>query len=538
MAKGTGLRLGEDEELKELKLKFGEKILRESDHFSPTPSAYDPVKFGPLLSFQLLEDHTELERYWLDDPYVFAVILEDKKTGKTLYQVVEPPLTPLERALLGKMKDELYDRLPYQASGEPEKVLVREFEKLAQQLKIKEPRTYHKLLYFLKREILGFGKLDPIFRDIQVEDISCDAPNVPVFLYHRKYYNVETNLSFGEDELNAYVMRLVERSGKHVSLSKPMVDATLPGGHRLQATFQTEISAKGSSLSIRKFMGGTFTPVDLINFGTFSAEMLAYLWIAAENRKSIMVIGGTAAGKTSTLNALAFFIPPDAKIVSIEETRELSLYQKNWVPMVTREAPGAMTIDMHELVRQALRQRPECIIVGEVRGKEAMAMFQALSIGHTTYCTMHAGSIQEAILRLESEPMNVPHTMISALDIICVQTLAYLGRKRVRRDQLVAEIVGVSPHTKEVKLVELFSWDPPTDSFKELAEPPSWREICRMRNIDRLELEKEYERRAKFLQTLAKHGITEYGKVSRLINLYYYNPQRAFQEIRSVVRGS
>jgi flagellar protein FlaI len=503
---------------------------------APPSQVYDPVKLGPLVSFQLPEGYREVERYWLQQPFAFAVVLEDASTGKLLYQVVEPQLTPLERALLTKVRDELSDSLPYQGVGEPEKVLEREYERISRQLKVKDWRTYHKLLYFLKREILGFGKLDPVFRDQQVEDISCDAPNVPVFLYHRKYYNLETNISFEGEELSTYVMRLVERSGKHISLSKPMVDATLPGGHRLEATFETEVSSKGSSLSIRKFMGATFTPVDLINYGTFSPKMLSYLWIAAENRKSIMVIGGTAAGKTSTLNALAFFIPPDAKIISIEDTREISLYQKNWIPMVTREAPGILSIDMHELVRQAVRQRPECIIVGEVRGKEAMAMFQALSIGHTAYCTMHAGTIQEAILRLESDPMNVPHTMISALDTVCVQTLTYLGRKRVRRNLLIAEIVGVSPHTREVKLVELFSWDPGTDSFKELAEPPSWREICKMRNMDRLQLEEEYERRAKFLRLMADHGITDYGEVSRLINLYFYSPERAFQELRKSAR--
>ena len=533
MTKKLSLKLlEEDEELTKLKTEFGEKIVGESYHLAPS-EMYDSVRFGPLVSFQLPEGYKEVERYWLNRPYTFVVVLEDQTTGKVLYHMVEPQLSPLEQALLAKIKDELCDVLPYHTTESPEKVLERGFKEIARRLGIKDCKMYHKLLYFLKRDILGFGKLDPVFRDQQVEDISCDAPNVPVFLYHRKYYNVETNILFGEEELNIYVMRLVERSGKHISLSKPMVDATLPGGHRLEATFQREISSKGSSLSIRKFMGATFTPVDLIRYGTFSAKMLAYLWIAAENRKSIMVIGGTAAGKTSTLNALAFFIPPDAKIVSIEDTRELSLYQKNWISMVTRESPGATSIDMYELVRQAIRQRPECIIVGEVRGKEAMAMFQALSIGHTAYCTMHAGSIQEAILRLESDPMNVPHTMISALDIICVQTLTYLGRRRVRRNQLIAEIVGVSPHTKEVKLVELFAWDPSTDSFKELAEPPSWREVCRMRNLDRLQLEEEYERRARFLQTMADCGIVDYNEVSRLINLYFYNPTRAFQELKT-----
>ncbi len=522
-----------DEELEQLR-SYSDKIMGESIHLSPSPTTYDPIRFGPLVSFRLPEGYTEVERYWLDPPFAFVVVLEDKGTGKTTYHIVEPELTPFERALLDKIKDELYDRLPYEGSREPEKVFERAYAEVARALGVKDWRMYHKLLYFLKRETLGFGKLDPIFKDRNVEDISCDAPGVPVFLYHRKYYNIETNLIFDREELDTYVMRLVERSGKHVSLARPVVDATLPGGHRLEATFATEVTSKGSSMSIRKFMGGTFTPVDLIRFGTFSPSMLAYLWIAAENRKSIMVIGGTAAGKTSTLNALAFFIPPDAKIVTIEDTRELSLYQQNWIPMVTREAPGeAMKIDMYELLRQALRQRPECLIVGEVRGREAMTMFQALSTGHTAYCTLHAGNVQEAILRLESDPMNVPHTMISALDIICVQTIAYLGKKRVRRNQLIAEIVGVTPQTKEVKLVELFSWDPSTDSFKELAEPPSWKEICKMRNIDRLDLEKEYERRAEFLATMAEKGVTDYDDVSRLINLYYFNPEKAFAELRA-----
>jgi flagellar protein FlaI len=522
----------EDEELKKLRMEFGDKIAGESSHLSPY-HVYDPVRFGPLVSFQVPKGYREVERYWLDPPYTFAVLLEEEATGRTIYYLVEPQLTPLEQALLAKIKDQLYDALPYQGAEEPEKVLEEGFKQVAGDLKIKDWRVYHKLLYFLKRDILGFGKLDSIFKDKQVEDISCDAPNIPVYLYHRKYYNVETNLTFSPEELSSYVMRMVERSGKHISLARPIVDACLPGGHRLEATFEREVSSKGSSLSIRKFMGGTFTPVDLIRYGTFSAKMLAYLWIAAENKKSIMIIGGTAAGKTSTLNALAFFIPPDAKIVSIEDTRELSLYQKNWIPLVTRETPGGMSIDMYELLRQALRQRPECIIVGEARGKEALAMFQALSTGHTAYCTLHAGSIQEAILRLESDPMSVPHAMLNALDIICVQILTYLGRRRVRRNYTIAEIVGVIPQTKEVKMVELFSWDPATDSFKELAEPPSWKDICKMRNIDRLQLEEEYERRARFLQTMADLGITDYDEVARLISIYFYNPQRAFEELES-----
>lgn len=493
---------------------------------------YDPVRFGPLVSFDGLEGLREVERYWVDKPHAFISILFNDETGESLYHVVEPRLTELERAVLGKISEELLDRLPYERVEKGEEILAKKFAEIARDYRITDQRTLHRLWYYLRRDLLGYGRVHTLFNDPLIEDISCDAPNVPIFLYHRKHFNLRTNVEFDKEELDLYITRLIERCGKHISLGRPVVDAALPEGHRVQATYSTEVTSKGSSFSIRKYMGGTFTPVDLINHGTYSPKMLAYLWLAAENRKSIMVIGGTAVGKTSTLNALAFFIPPDAKICSIEDTREVSLTQQNWIPSVTREVPGAPSIDMHDLVRQAVRQRPECIIVGEVRGKEALAMFQALAIGHTTYCTMHAGSVQEAVLRLGSEPMNVPHNMLAALDLICLQTMSYVGKRRVRRGNLIVEFAGLmDPSSKEIRIIETFGWDPATDSFKELGEPRIWRDICQARGWSLLKLEEEYRRREKFLESLAKRGVTGYDDVATLTRIYNHDPEKAFKAL-------
>jgi flagellar protein FlaI len=493
---------------------------------------YDAKKFGPLVSFEGLEGYTEIERYWIEKPYCFAVILFNEKTSDHLYYLVEPALTDVEKSVFHKIQGDLRDRLPYEA-GDREKILTQKFSELIREYGILDQKSIHKLLYLLKRNNLGYGKIDGLMKDKSIEDISCDGPDTPIFLYHRKFYSVKTNISFARDELDDFVVRIVERCGKHISIAKPVVDTALPDGSRLQATLGTEVTAKGSSFSIRKFLGATFTPVDLIKFKTFSPEMLAHLWIAAENRKNILIIGGTASGKTSTLNALAFFIPPMAKIVSIEDTREISLYQENWIASVTREAPGEKRIDMQDLVRQALRQRPECIIVGEIRGEEALALFQAASTGHTVYSTMHAGSVQEAVHRLEGEPMNVPRPMLASLNIVCVQILTNVGKERARRNQSTVEFAGVDPATKELRIVETFTWDPYTDSFKQIGESHVLREIARERGWSIIDLEREISNRTKILTYMAEKNITQSEKIAEVIRTYFYSPEKILKEINA-----
>lgn len=309
------------------------------------------------------------------------------------------------------------------------------------------------------------------------------------------------------------------------------MSATLPDGSRLQASLGKSVTPRGSSFVIRKFSKSPFTPIDLIKYGTFTPEMLAYLWLAVENNKNLMVIGGTACGKTCTLNAISLFIPPLAKIVTIEDTRELLLYHENWIPSITHETVGERAIEMYDLLRQALRQRPECIIVGEVRGKEALTLFQSMSVGHTCYSTMHAGTVQEAVNRLENEPINVPNMMLQALDIVCVQILTSMGKKRVRRNQLIVEFTGIEPSTGDIRINEMNRWNPETDTFDKVSDSHVLKMIMKERGWDFTKLNEEIENRKRILEYMIENGITDYRKIASLIELYYMDPEKAMRSI-------
>ncbi len=498
----------------------------------PGLEPFHPLKDGPISIFEGKSQFDEVERYWIEEPFNFTVILRNEKTGEFRYHLVEPVLTEEEKELLSKVWTGLRDVLPYEEieEGEKENVLEEKFAEVVKNHGIKEPRTAYKLLYFIKRDNLGLNKLNPLLKDQDIEDISCDGKNVPIYLYHRKYYNIRTNVKFG-DELDSFVAQLAEKSGSHLSYGEPVAESSLPDGSRVQATFGTEVTTRGSSFSIRRFMGSTFTPVDLIKYGTFSPQMLAYLWLTSEHGKNTMIIGGTASGKTSTLNALGFFIPPDAKIVSIEDTRELSLYQENWLPNVTREEVGAKEIDMHELVKIAMRQRPEILIVGEVRGIEARAMFQAISTGHTAFCTMHAGSVQRAANRIQGDPMNISKSMFAGLDIICLQKITNLGRKRARRNERVVEITGLDPDTRDIRIAEIYEWEKSGDIFNKREDSKHLREIQENEGLDSSEIRRELNNREKVLSYLAENDITSYGEIASTIRQYYYNSERILEEI-------
>jgi flagellar protein FlaI len=494
---------------------------------------YDLKVLGRLEEFTSPpKGYVEVERYWIERPFSYAVILREEGTGRLRYHLVEPRLSFEEMGMLGEMWEELKSRLPYEAPpAQKEEILAGEMAKLAERMGVSDLKTLYRLYYFLRRDNLGFRKIDALLKDPMIEDISCDGPGIPIFIYHRRYYNMETNIQFEKEELDPFNALLAERSGKHLSFAEPVVDARLPDGARVQVTFGEEVTARGASFSIRKWLGRVFTPVDLIRFHTFSAEMLAYLWLAIENRCSVMVIGGTASGKTSTLNALAFFIPPDAKIISIEDTRELSLYQKNWVPNVTREMLGVKPIDMNELVKVAVRQRPECIIVGEVRGVEAQAMFQAICTGHTAFCTMHAGSVQAAVNRLEGDPINIPRPMLAELDIVCLQLLTNLGSERVRRNLQITEFAGLDPITEDIRIVDTFHWDPSTDTFRKVEESWVLRELRRNLGMTPIQLKKELKNRERVLTWLANQPEITPSEIADVLSQYYYNPESVLRRI-------
>jgi len=476
------------------------------------------------------EGFVEIERYWIEEPYSMVQILLNERTKVKKYCLVEPPMSPFEYRLLERLFNDLQELVGKEEVGESieerEEFLERKVRDLLRWygLDVDEGGML-KLLYYLKRNFLRYGKITALLKDDYIEDISCTAPNSPIFLYHRVHHSIETNISFEEGELDAFVMRLCQRSGKHISYAKPLVDATMPDGSRLQATLGRVVTSRGSSFTIRRFREEPITPVHLMKYGTVSADVLVYLWLAIENKKSLIFLGGTATGKTSILNAVSLFIPPTAKIVSIEDTREVRLHHPNWIASVTKEGiRGEGTVTMFDLLKAALRQRPEYILVGEVRGVEAITLFQAMSTGHATYSTMHADSVQSAINRLESDPINLPHIMLNALHGFCIQQIVYKGEERLRRTKVLVELTGIDPHTGRIRINEVFRWNPYDDSF-EMSSPEMYRIIMRERGWSEGELKRELSDRKALLTALLERDVRDYRVLSEVFHRYYLDKE-------------
>src|SRR6056297_870172 len=496
-------------------------------------SNYDPARHGTLSRFSGLEGWEELERYWLNAPFAFVSINRDPETDEKRYQVVEPSLSDFESELLDRLYEDIRGPLIYREAvdTDPERALREELhDRLEEYGVVIEAETFYRLFYYLYRSFQGYGRIDPLMHDPAIEDISCDGSDLPIFVYHDEYTDIETNIAYGEEELNNFVIQLAQRSGRHVSVSDPVVSTTLPDGSRIELALGEEVTPKGSAFTIRKKADEPFTPIDLLNFGTFSLEMLAYLWLAIESNKSLIFAGGTAAGKTTSMNALAMFIPPRSKVLTIEDTRELSLYHDNWLSSVTRERLDDSDITMYDLLRSALRHRPEYIIVGEVRGEEAITLFQAMNTGHTTFSTMHADSVQTVINRLENEPINVPRPMVTSLDILWVQVLGRTDDERVRRAKTIAEIEGIDQRTGELDYSNTYSWNSTSDSFSE-NNSELLDEIREERGWSQSELLEELRNRRRFLKYLQENGVNDYRRFTAMVNKYYADSEAVMDRI-------
>ena len=498
-------------------------------------SNYDPVRHGALSRFSGLDGWEEIERYWLNAPFAFVSINRDPDTDEKRYQVIEPSLTDFESELLDRLYEEIRGPLIYRdgVDTDPERALREELHDRLEEYGVAiDAETFYRLFYYLYRSFLGYGRIDALMHDPAIEDISCDGSDLPIFVYHDEYTDIETNVVYGETELNNFVIQLAQRSGRHVSVSDPVVSTTLPDGSRIELALGEEVTPRGSAFTIRKYAEEPLTPIDLLNFGTFSLEMLGYLWLAIESNKSLIFAGGTAAGKTTSMNALAMFIPPRSKVLTIEDTRELSLYHDNWLSSVTRERLDDSDITMYDLLRSALRHRPEYIIVGEVRGEEAITLFQAMNTGHTTFSTMHADSVQTVINRLENEPINVPRPMVQSLDILCVQVLARSDDERVRRAKTLAEIEGVDQRTGELDYSTTYAWQATGDQFTERNSELT-DEIREERGWSQSELLTEINDRKRFLTYLQERDITDYRRFTAMINKYYTDKAQVMEHISS-----
>ncbi|HDS45381.1 MAG TPA: secretion system protein E [Methanomicrobia archaeon] len=474
----------------------------------------------------------DLETYPVNEPWAYVHITA---TTPPIYAVHEVELSEGERELLKEIKTYLYETLDVSLTTlqEPVVFLRERVDRVLQEFGVNGSITQDnmdKLMYYVTRDFIGYGKLDPLIRDKMAEDISADGPEIPLFVFHRNYGSIETNIIFNREDLDALIYRLSQRSGRHISLARPLLDASLPTKDRLQLSIGSEVTTRGSTFTIRKFRETPFTPINLVEYGTFSMEMMAYFWLAVENGANILIAGGTASGKTTVLNAIAMFIPPESKIVSIEDTREINLLHQNWIPAVTRQVEeGGYAIEMYDLLRTALRQRPEYVLVGEVRGVEAHTLFQAMATGHITLSTIHAESATTVVKRLTKHPIDVPLMLLDSLDIIAIQRQVKVGERHVRRCTKIIEVTGIDFEEEMLKTNELFTWRP--DEFEFTGESRVFVKIMEKLNLSEEQLVEEFSRRKRILDAMSARGMDDFQSLNRVLLDYCIDPAGTEQRV-------
>ncbi len=479
-------------------------------------------------------------RYKIEDEeytFAYAYISYDEQLKSLIYRVIEPQLEKKHWDIVDLTLRELEEKLDVPLD------VLRDKNKAIDYLnsKVDEIWDLHGInlpsnidpyvRYYIIRNTFGYGKIDPLMNDPNIEDISCNGVGIPIFVFHRNPYigELQTNIVFNsDDELDAFVMKLAIRAGKALSVAQPLLDGALPDGSRVQITYGRDISRKGSSFTIRKFSKDPFTPIDLLNYETVDLSLLSYLWTLVEEGKSILIAGGTATGKTSMLNAISLFIRPEKKIVSIEDTPELQLPHPNWLPEVAREGFGPSKygeVSLVDLLKAALRQRPDYIIVGEVRGPEAYILFQAMATGHVGMGTIHAESFESLIDRLISPPINLPPVLLETLDaVIFLKRMRYRG-KFVRKVSEIIEILRYDHKKDRVIKNVSFKWNPRTNEF-EARDSYLLLEIEDFKNWSDIELQSNLEFKARVLEYLWRNKIRKYDQFAKYIEMYYTDPER------------
>ncbi len=483
-----------------------------------------------------------IEKYPLYEPFSHVVIVQNPKTGEHKYILDELQLDPLERGVYQRILEILLAEIesPKEEILDPRKFFAEEAKKIVDKYRISlgwlPDVSWYKILYHAERDLVGFGKIDSLMRDPNIEDISCDGVNKPVYIWHRNFESIETNLQLESDEvLDNMVVKLVHMAGKHVSSAFPIVDASLPGKHRLAVAYRREITPFGTAFTIRKFREDPYSIIDLINIGTFSEEMAAYFWVALENHASIMVLGGTAAGKTTALNAMACLIKPGSKIITIEETAELNLSHENWVSLIARQSYGlggsnVGEVALFDLVKTSMRHRPDILIVGEIRGQEAYVLFQALATGHGGMATMHAEGLDSAVKRLTQKPMEISPAYIPLMNIVLSIQRVHLvkngEKKAYRRVMNVNEIVDYDNYRHP------FKWNPTKDEQEvDFSKSQLLTSIAERQGITTEALIEEIGRRKNVLNWMRQKNIRSYKEVATIIAEYYSRPKSFYDKL-------
>jgi flagellar protein FlaI len=488
----------------------------------------------------------------------FAHIYPDPEDARNYYIPVEPIIGGDYGALFEKVEDRLVDvvhKLRQPSSPEEQKeVLLEALDRIAtvgpgnrngasaNGAKAKSgSHAVHKFLgnrkiklteqelvairYLLLRDKVYMGILQPLILDPNIEDISCSGLG-SIFVEHKVFKALKAAIIFDEDDdLDKFLRRLSERINKPVTYRRPIVDATLPDGSRINIVFGTEVSKRGSNFTIRKFATTPLSVLDITEGGGLNYRMIAYFSIVIEEGMNLFVAGETASGKTTLLNAITNFFPPDAKIVTIEDTPELQIPHPNWTREVIRgTAEEGAAVTMFDLLKAALRQRPNAILVGEIRGEEGAIAFQAMQTGHTVMATFHAASVEKLIQRITGNPINVPKTYMDNLNVIVIISAVKLANgKSARRILSVNELFGFDPVTDSFAFAEVFHWNPETDSYEFTGYMNSYlleNKIAVKRGIPpnkRRVMYQEVERRAKVLEKLHRSGVKDFYELYQVL---------------------
>jgi len=498
-----------------------------------------------LIDLPEVEDATKLNViYPLIEPFAYANIKWNPEDRGIIYYVIEPKMNEEENKLLDKISEGIIELVDVELTkvtdtGKLVEYLQNNLKKVVKEFGLNlTPNQRIKIMYYIYRNFIGFNEIEVFLQDPNIEDISCDGTSTPIYVIHRKYGSVKTNVYFkGLEELREFIIKLAERCGRYVSYAEPILAGTMPDGSRVSATLAGDVATKGPTFTIRKFGEKPFSPVEQAELNTASSEILAYYWYLVEHGASMLLVGGVATGKTSFLNSICMFIPPEAKVVSIEDTRELRIPHEHWIPglarvgfgipMPTGEKYGEVTL--FDLLKESFRQNPDYVVVGEVRGAEAYVMFQGMSSGHPCISTFHAGSMDTLIKRLITPPIELSPTLLESLNCVAIMVHARERGKSARRIKEVAEIESVDPKTEEVKTNIIFRWDPATDMFHKVNESIIVPRLAAAKGGTAKDAFEEIERRKKILEWFGQKGIKDFMEVTKMINLYYKDPKKLYE---------
>jgi len=474
----------------------------------PSGSRNIYISIEPLLTSDLTALGREVEKRLLDYMDVIGKAVTDEERTQALLWSLDRICTSNAN---GKSRGGFFRRI---------------FDKRSDTIKV-TPQALMGIKYMMVRDKIGLGILQPLILDSHIEDISCSGVGA-IYVEHKIFAALQTAVEFTDfDELDEFVLRLAERVKKPVTYANPIADAMLPDGSRINIVYGRDVSKRGSNFTIRKFSDTPFSIMELIEFGTLDYSMAAYLSLIIEEGMNIFISGETASGKTTLLNALTTFIPISAKIVTVEDTPEVQVPHGNWVREVVSQAKkgehGA-GVTMFDLLKAALRQRPNEIIVGEIRGEEGLIAFQAMQTGHAVMATFHASSVEKLIQRLTGSPISVPKTYVDNLNVVVIQSAVRLPNSKIARRVLsISELVGYDSSSDSFSFVEVFRWDSAADTFEFVGNMNSYlleQRIALKRGIPeskKRQIYAELERRARIIRKLHEQKVTGYYELLEVL---------------------